>query len=142
MDRPYKTITLESPSGFSIVLEHHHEHHMGAETVELVPSAPLHGVHRFRTTNGWAFYDASTDRVFLYDACLILEVDPHTLLCRHCSPPEPWYISEFSRNGDNFRLSLYDGSGGRDEQQIPFHQISWLEGLGAAISGRFPSAYP
>lgn len=141
MDCPYETIKIESPSGFYVEVERYEEHHMGAETVELIPSAELYGVNRFRTTNGSAFYDAATEHVFLYDSCLILEVDPRTLICRHCNRPEGWYISDFSHEGDKFCFRLYDGSGGHDEREIAYDEIPWLEGLSFACAGRFPSAY-
>lgn len=142
MNSPYEIIRVKSPSGFYVEVERYGEHHMGAETVELVPSAPVAGVDRFRSTNGWALYDAATDRMFVYDACLILEIDPHTLRCRHFNRPEGWYISGFLREGDGFRFRLYDGIGGREEQVITYEDIPWLEGPGAVGEGRFPSAYP
>ena len=141
MQTPQVTSRVSSPNGFFVEVDCYGEHHMGAEHVELVPSSPLEGVERFYSTNGSAFYDATLDRVFLHDACLILEIDPHTLFCRHTNRPGSWYISRFGRSADSFRFELYSASGGHKEVVLPYADIPWFAGLGGASSGRFPSAH-
>jgi len=141
MHTPQITSRVSSPSGFFVEIECYGEHHMGAEHVELVPSSPLEGVSRFYSTNGTGFYDSVLDRVFLQDACLVLEIDPHTLTCRHTNRPASWYIGRFERREDRFRFELYSGFGSHKEVVVPYEDIPWFSGLGGASSGRFPSAH-
>jgi len=113
---------------------------MGAEHVELVPSTPIEGLTRFVSTNGTGFYDRITDKVYLNDACLILEIDPHTLSCRHVTRPRGLYIGGFRRDQDKLRFEFYaDGTRPRTEC-VDYSDIHWTDGLGPAKSGRFPSA--
>ena len=141
MHMPQVTSRVSSQGGFSVEIECYGEHHMGAEHVELVPSSPLEGVVRFYSTNGAGFYDSVLDKIFLHDACLILEIDPHTLSCRHTNRPESWYISRFERKEDCFRFELYSGFGSHKEVVVAYEDIPWHSGLGGASSGRFPSAH-
>jgi hypothetical protein len=113
---------------------------MGAEHVEFVASAPIEGMARFVTTNGTGFYDRITDKVFLNDACLIIEIDPHSLSCRHVTRPKNLYIGAFTRHEDKLRFEFYaDGMSPRSEC-VDYADIHWTEGLGLAQGGRFPSA--
>ena len=88
---------IKSPSGRSISVENAGEHHMGADHVEFVPSEPVHGVKRFFTTNGRAFFNEGDGCFYLYDSCMIIRLDAHSIseasqflvmICRWISTPE------------------------------------------------------
>lgn len=135
------TSQVRSPNGFKMEIEYYGEHHQGAEHVELVPSSPLCGIKRFYSTNGTAFFDKIVERMFVYDATLIVEIDPDSLQCRHMSRPPKWWIGKFERKEEKFLIDLYSG-GGKNQKLILGHdEIEWKSGLGDASKGKFSSTH-
>ena len=132
--------SITTPNGFSVALTDHGEHEPGAREIRFELSDPLEGVAVFRTTNGSGFYDAVLDRVFLYDSCLILEIDPQTRRCRHKNYHSPWGFQMFVREGDLFRFVYLCEDAEEKQEQLPFEEIYWHTGMGFASQGRFPSA--
>ncbi len=135
------TSQVSCPSGLKIEIEYYGEHHMGVEHVELVPSKPIDGIERFYSTNGTVFFDPIVERMFIYDATLIVEVDPVTLECRHMDRPPRWYIGKFERKEEEFLIDLYSGYGKNQKLVLSHDEIEWKSGLGPASKGKFPSTY-
>ena len=54
---PRAWIEMSPDRSRSVVIENHGEHHMGAESIVIVPDRPIAGVTRFHTTNGPAQLD-------------------------------------------------------------------------------------
>ena len=138
--------TTESKShDLSVTVETHAEHHMGANSVFIIPSRPIGNVSRFQTTNGDAFFTPDGNRLVIYDACVILVTDLVTGDVYNCEPPRKWYFTDVRIEYQSLLSDLYDGNGHRKTNTpIPLIDIAskFTRGFGRVDAGRFPSAYP
>ena len=115
---------------------------MASEHIEFVPSEPLAGVKRFFTTNGRASFNDDDQCFYLQDACMLLRVDSKAWTTSYIERPKDLYFGQISIVGNRLDMELYSGySGSVPPQSIPMNEVQWIDGLGPAQSGEFPSAY-
>jgi len=138
--------SLESQShDLCVTIETHDEHHMGANTVLIIPSRPIGNVSRFHTTNGDAFFTPDGNGLIIQDACVILFFDLNTGDVFNREPPETWYFTKVRIEYQSLLSQLYDGSGNRKTHApMPLVDIKseFTRGFGPVDGGRFPSAHP
>lgn len=128
----------------SVTIETNNEHHIGAYTVYLFCSRPIRGISYFQTTNGSAFWSNCYDRLFLFDATVILYVCFERDLVLHLERPAGWYFSNARIEDSQLRSELYNGNGERSEiNAIDLSRIESIfqPGFGPVVNGRFPSAF-
>lgn len=114
---------------------------MGAEHIEFVPSSPIHGVRRFFTTNGKIFINQEEGSFYIYDSCLMIRIDTVLLEAGYVVRPEPLYFGSISITNRIVDVELYSDKGKREKLSKPIDEFVWIDGLGAASDGVFPSAY-
>ncbi len=132
--------TITTPGAFAVSVKDYGEEEPGAHEIRFQLSVPLEGVDVIRSTNGTGFYDDALERVYLYDSCLILEIDPKSRQCRHKNHHARWGFQRFERRGDRFHFVYLCEGGEQKEEDVSYGEIYWHTGMGYASQGKFPSA--
>ena len=143
---PEHTTTLVAPRGdLTLRIEDHGEHHMGCRSIWFVPSRPLGGVRRFRTTNGMAFFTPDGSGLVLHDVNVLLFVTVATGEVHHLAATFRRGFREVGIVGDRLVYVIIDAI---DEVlapvSIPLAAVptTLRPGFGKVRDGDFPSAYP
>ena len=124
-----------------IIINYHGEHHMGAETVEMVLPFELDGCSTFYSTNGIFLKSNNSSYMYLRDAMVVLKIDLVSKASEYFLPPKKRYISAFEEAEGGFKFELYGSYSGSEKLFIPFSEINFKSGLGPVKNGIFPSAY-
>ena len=117
---------------------------MSARDVFLLPSIPVRGVNRFKTTNGNATVAGEPARMLLWDSSIILLYDPDTDDLRHMRPPSGRYFTKVRVESNVLHADFYGiNVSGERLTGLPLDDLSALpEGFGPVEDGEFPSAFP
>lgn len=124
----------------AVRIEFYGEHHMGAEHVEIALPLPVSGIKRFYTTNGRAYFSTYSNQLVVYDSCLVIMLDLIAGTACHSFPPSSWYFEHFSETSETYRITLYNGNGGRRFLDIARSEANFQDGFGVIQRGVFPSA--
>ena len=124
-----------------VKIKYHGEHHMGAETVEMVLPFELDSCSTFYSTNGSLLKSNNSSCIYLRDATVVLKIDLVSKASEYFLPPKKRYISSFEEAEGGFKLELYGSYSGSEKLFIPSTEINFKSGLGPVKNGIFPSAY-
>ena len=115
---------------------------MGANHVYIRLPFFVHFRRRFRTTNGKVYFSIIMNSLIIYDACVVLAIDPVTRDVSYLLPPDGWYFADFSETDDQIKIKLWDGGATFREQRLAAKALEFQIGTGPVRGGCFPSAYP
>jgi|GEM_PF-7065992 len=133
---------IKSTNGNWISVLFKGEHHMSADHLEFLPSVPIFGVKRFVTTNGKALFNPQDSCFYIHDSTLIIRINSKTWQATHFISPGKISFGSITQSEDDLNMSLYStGSGARKPHQLDLKNIEWINGLGPAKKGVFPSAW-
>ncbi|GAB1270351.1 hypothetical protein NBRC116493_36050 [Aurantivibrio infirmus] len=119
----------------------HGEHHMGAETVELILPFELEGYSHLFSTNGSVGKSADARFLYLKDATVVLKVNVENHSVEYFQPPNGKYISAFEESSDGYRMEIYGNYSRPKEQLLSKAEVIFKPGLGPVKNGLFPSAH-
>ena len=128
-----------------VLTENHGEHHMGAESVVIVPDRPVAGVTRFHTTNGQARFDPNSRWLIIEGVIGFVAVRLDDGAVAHYQDPAGAFIGSWSVSAET--LEWRQGrteADRRDVRSIPLDEIRgrWQPGLGPFADGEFQPHRP
>ncbi len=131
----------KSMSELKVKLKFHGEHHMGAETVEMVLPFEIDGYSALYSTNGHVVSSKNPRYLYLWDATVVLRIDLDIKAVGYLLPPERKYISEFSESEDGYSFEVYGGNSKTTSTFMHYSGTNFKPGFGPVKNGLFPSAH-
>ena len=124
----------------SVVIENHGEHHMGAESIVIVPDRPIAGVTRFHTTNGQAQFDPTGRWLIVEGVIGFVAVNLQSGSIAHYTDASGAYIGSWSIAGGVLEWKqVRPGTTSGEVKSLPLDEITarWQPGLGLFSDGTF-----
>ncbi len=123
-----------------VVVENHGEHHMGAESVVIVPDRAVAGVSRFHTTNGQARFDPNGRWLIIEGVVGFVAVRLDDGSVAHYQDPDGAFIGAWTISGGVLEWKQSRTSSSHTESRsVPLDEIRarWQPGLGPFADGSF-----
>ena len=123
-----------------VVMENHGEHHMGAESVVIVPDRLVAGIGRFHTTNGRARFDPNGRWLIIEGVVGFVALNLDDGSVAHYADPTGAYVGSWSITAGVLEWKQgRSGSEMREQFACPLDEIRvrWNPGLGRFSDGTF-----